>query len=150
MIFIKFSCVILLSCQTINQTSNNYGKFSDLDDYKRITAYIMDKNYHEGFKRSIVFDRANSSDSTLINFMQKKHINNIQSIGRIETSEEYKTKYLPQYRDSIIEFHFGFVPIFGKRKELHFDFSSNPPKENYKKNGVKQIVIEKGIYYIEY
>lgn len=82
--------------------------------------------------------------------MVKKYIIGIHVIGNIDVSEEYKTKYLPQYRDSIIEYSFGFVPIFGKRKELHFDFSSNPPTESYKRNGVKQIVIEKGIYYREY
>jgi hypothetical protein len=82
--------------------------------------------------------------------MTEKRVSGIHIIGRLETSEEYKTTYLPEHRDSIIQYSFGYVPIFGKRKELHFDFSSNPPTESYKRKGVKQVVIEKGIYYREY
>jgi len=121
-----------------------------MQDYKQMTKYIVDGRYHENFKNSLVIDRSNTSDSTIINFMIKERINAIHTIGTIEASEEYIAKHLPQRRDSIIEYHFRFIPIFGKRKELHFDLSSNPIKESYKKNGVKLIVLDTGIYFIEY
>jgi hypothetical protein len=82
--------------------------------------------------------------------MIEKGVAGIHINGRLEVSEEYITTYLPQHRDSVIRYSFYFVPIFGKRKELNFDFSSNPPKETYRNEGVKQVIIEKGIYYIEY
>ena len=147
----KFIVLVLIlplfGCQ---QNIKNTIKYRNLEDYKKIAAYIIDKNYHEGFSKSLVWEKSNSPDSTVKVFMEKNRINNIQTVGRILVSDEYLKTNLPDYRDSVIEFHYSFVPIFGKRKELYIDFSSIPPTESYKKNGVKQIVFEKGIYYIEF
>ena len=150
-VFTKLICLFaLLGCRTINSASFTNGNSQELEDYKRMTKHIVDSNYHDGFKRSLVIGRNTTSDSALINFMIKRRITGIHTIGKIEASEEYIAKHLPLHRDSIIEYHFKFVPIFGKRKELKFDFSSDPPTESYKKNGVRLVVLEKGIYYVEY
>jgi hypothetical protein len=146
-VFIKLICFFaLLSCQTISSKRFTKSKYNDLDDFKKMTKYIVDGNYHDGFKNNLLIDRDFTNDSTIINFIIYRHIIGIYITGKIEGSEEYMAKY----RDSIIEYHFNYVPVFGKRKDLYFDFSSNPPKDGYKKNGVKQIILGKGIYWIEY
>ena len=132
----------MIGCRTINQ--------KNLQDYKRMTAYIMDHNYHHGFNNILVFDIGTAPDSVVKKFMDDKHIISIQSIGKIDVPEEYKEKYLPEFHDSSIEYHFIFIPVFGKRKELHFDFSSSPPAETHKVKGAKKVVLEKGIYYVKY
>lgn len=135
--FISFCCIALLGCQTLNYTNK---RFDNLDDYKRMTQYIIDKNYHTGFVKGKVIDQSNTSDSLLIQFMAE---NLVSGIHILEISEEYRI-------GGIIRYNFGFKSIFSKGRELYFDFSSNPPNESYKKNGVKQIILEKGIYYREY
>lgn len=134
-------CLVLLSCDLIKPVVPS-NDFQNLEEYKNVTEHIIRNNYHKNFHANVQFERSDAPDNVISKFMETKQIRVIRSIG--------VNNFLSNHNDSIIEYHFSFTPIFGKRKELRFDFSSNPPKDNFKKNGVKRIILEKGIYYLEY
>lgn len=140
----------MLNCFAANPANTAQGKFKDLDDYKQMTAYIIEKNYHSGFKKSIVLEKANVTDRKVLDFLKAHKIIAISVVGKIEASDEYVAKHLPDYRDSLIEYQYSFVPIFGKKRSLTFDFSSRPPEKSSKGNGFRKLVLEKGIYYTVY
>lgn len=129
----SFFFLAFLSCQTTNPASFTNRKFEDLKDYKKITQYIIAHNYHYGFAKIDNYGLSNAPDSTVSSFIREKKLIGI---------------YLG--RDSLIRYNIGFKSILSKGEELYFDYSSHPPTKSEKRNGVKQTILEKGIYYIEY
>lgn len=139
-----FICVFLFTqCSVIRPTSKRKVE-KELSEYKLMTEYIISENYHDNFESSIVFgfNKAKETDSLLYDFMRKKNIISI-----------YITKAAELPHDNIkygdhIEYSFNFIPIFGKHRQLIFDFSDDETiQNNYRR---KYIVIEEGIYYNEF
>jgi hypothetical protein len=142
-------CLLFIQCSIIKPVSaRRIAK--NLVDYKSITNYIISRNYHEDFNRTLMYDYGNlpGNDSLLYNFMRKENITSIHCIGRITglTSKAQKEEFKihnPAYRgDSLIEYHFFSIPVFSRRRQLIFDLSSDKEKERSKKD-----VLEAGIYY---
>ncbi|SHL81583.1 hypothetical protein SAMN05444266_10587 [Chitinophaga jiangningensis] len=129
----SFCFLIFWSCQTPNSASFTNRKFKDLIDYKKMAQYIVMHNYHYGFTKNDTYVLSNAPDSTVSKFIREKKIIGIYF-----------------NRDSLIRFSIGFKSILSKGKELSFDYSSCSPTKSEKRNGYKKIVLEKGIYYVEY
>lgn len=134
MVFIRALFFLsFLSCQTTKSTSFTNRKFEDLEDYEKMTQYIIAHNYHYGFAKNDNYGLSNSPDSTVSSFIREKKLTGIYFNS-----------------DSVIRYSIGFKSILSKGKELSFDCSSHPPTRSNKRNGVKQTVLESGIYYVEY
>lgn len=128
----------------------------ELSEYKLMTEYILCKNYHLNFTKDKIYSFVNlpENDSLVYNFMRKNNIFLIyiqKGSGFTKLEEENFKLNNPGYRgDSLIEYHFIHIPVFGRRRELKFDFSSDKKIQSEKRKGSKQVVLEEGIYYVEY
>ncbi len=110
-----------------------------------MTTYFVDKNYHENFSRYLVYDwkKMKDKDSLFLEFMVKKDIKNVYSIGGTSVPNGV-------FKDSVLAYQFMYIPIFGKRRELVFDFSSEIEDQGRQQGKIKFEVIDNGVYYVEY
>lgn len=141
--FISLICAFsFLSCQTISPTRLIDGGFKDLGDYKKMTKYIVENDLQNGYKGDSIIERSNA-DSILADFMKKRGIMVIQIIRGTENPKD-------TCHDCLVQYRFFHVPIFGKGKELTFDFTSDPPMKSERSDGTILKVLEKGVYYLKY
>lgn len=144
-LFLFLGTLLFIDCNVASPTSSRRIK-KELIDYQLMTQYILCKNYHEGFNSNIIygFEKAQETDSLLYEFMRKYKVTGI-----------YVNKAIHLPSDDIrygnrIEYHFANVPVVGKRSKLIFDFSSEKKNLNEESCGKGCIVVEDGVYYIEY
>lgn len=148
MAYVKPICLIaIFTSLAAIPAPGNREKIKNLQDYREMTSYLIGKGYHNAFSESRAIERSSIADTVLTDFMKRNRIAVIHVLGRIMVSQAYMDKHLPNYQDSLIEYHFSYVPLLRKRMVLTFDFSSNPPEKSSNEYGVKQTVLEKGIYY---
>lgn len=139
-----FICVFLFAqCSVIRPTSQRKVE-KEISEYKLMTEYIICKNYHDNFESKIVLgiNKAKETDSLIFDFMRRKNIVTIY-ITKAADLPRHNIKY-----GDHIEYAFKHIPIFGKQRQLIFDSSDDVAIQN--KYRRECIVIEEGIYYIEF
>jgi hypothetical protein len=123
----------------------------NIDLYTAITDYIILKNYHYGYNSDRAFGIGDipNNDPIILSFMKRQNVTYIRTVGRAVPVYNEKGERLDYDRsgglgDSLITYSNITVPVFGKHRDLVFNFSTDN-KEAFKSKPIKP-----GIYYSEY
>lgn len=124
---------MLLSCGISATHRSLPRKMGKLADYKKLTTYLLNNNYHQDFKSLVLIYNDNTTDTVITNFLMAHNLIGI---------------YINSINDSTIEYVVRNAPFIEKRKALIFDFRFEPINTNSKDKHGLRLIIEKGIYYV--